>query len=172
MKKRILFLLCFCLFAAISIFAQTKTVTNADLDKFRAKRVQAERDYRENYARLGFPSPEELDRQIEKSRIEREELSARLRSERLERERAEAIRAEIARIEGRINYLESIDTSRIDSGFYTYGNRYFYDPYFRKRRRHTSIRQNIGNGIPVVDYYGAGSAPANMNVPPSSTWKQ
>ena len=42
---------------------QVRTVTNSTLQKFQEKRLAAERDYRDNYARMGFPSPEELDRQ-------------------------------------------------------------------------------------------------------------
>ena len=67
MKKRLLFVLCSIFVAANLTAAQTKTVTNSDLEKYRQKRLQAERDYRENYAKLGFPSPEELERQIEQA---------------------------------------------------------------------------------------------------------
>lgn len=89
MKLKILLLTCFSLIAASTIFAQqAKTVTNADLEKYKNKRIQAERDYQENYAKMGFLSPEELQKQIEKSRVEREALSARLTAERLQREQA------------------------------------------------------------------------------------
>ena len=70
--------------------AQTKTVTNADLAKFAEKRVNAEREYRENYERLGMPSPEELEKQNAVDAAEREELSRRLRAERIQREAIEA----------------------------------------------------------------------------------
>ena len=87
MKLRILLFACFSIASASATFAQqAKTVTNADLEKYRNKRVQAERDYEANYARMGFPSPEELQKQIEKSRVERDALSARLTAERLQRE--------------------------------------------------------------------------------------
>ena len=36
----------------------TRSVTNADLAKFRDRRVAAEQEYRDNYERLGMPSPE------------------------------------------------------------------------------------------------------------------
>jgi hypothetical protein len=72
--------------------AQTKAVTNADLETYRQNRLKAEREYRENYAKLGLPSPEELDKRREQSRIETEQLSAKLRAARLERERIEAER--------------------------------------------------------------------------------
>ena len=86
MKKRLWFILVFSFIAAVSVSAQNRTVTNEDLEKFRQKRLAAERDLRENYERLGFLSPANLERQIEKSRVERAELAARLRAENLERE--------------------------------------------------------------------------------------
>ncbi|MGI8556207.1 MAG: hypothetical protein ACR2LT_07620 [Pyrinomonadaceae bacterium] len=61
MKKQILLILSLSLGISGLTFAQaTRTITNADLEKFRQKREQAERDYNENYQRLGMPSPEEL----------------------------------------------------------------------------------------------------------------
>ena len=38
----------FILTATIAAFAQTKTITNADLEKYKQQRLAAERDYREN----------------------------------------------------------------------------------------------------------------------------
>src|SRR5688572_22618088 len=35
--------------------AQTPTVTNAELEKYRAKRVAAEEELRQKYAEMGFP---------------------------------------------------------------------------------------------------------------------
>lgn len=87
MKKRLWFILALTFIAAAQAAAQVRTVTNADLEKFRQTRLAALKDYRENYERLGFPSPEELDRQIEQNRVERAELAARLREENLERAR-------------------------------------------------------------------------------------
>lgn len=78
----------------VAVSAQVKTVTNADLEKFRQERLKNEKDYRENYARLGLPSPEELQRRNEQSAKERTELSNRLRAERLEQERREALAAQ------------------------------------------------------------------------------
>ena len=85
MKKQFLLLAGFVFIFANGASAQTKTVTNADLEKFRQKRVQAEADYRENYQKLGLPSPEELDKQREQNRRELAELSARLQRENFER---------------------------------------------------------------------------------------
>jgi hypothetical protein len=97
MKVRIVFLICF-VGASVSLAAaQAKSVTNTDLEKYKTERVKAEADLRENYARLGFASPEELARRNEQSAKETAELAARLRAERLERERIEAERALAAR---------------------------------------------------------------------------
>ncbi len=93
MRFKIAVLMCF-VFAAVSVMAQTqtkaKTITNADLEKYRQARLTAEREYRENYERLGMPSPAELERRREQSRIETERLSEKLRDNELERERLNA----------------------------------------------------------------------------------
>ncbi|HSK72353.1 MAG TPA: hypothetical protein VK892_11690, partial [Pyrinomonadaceae bacterium] len=123
MKRQIALFLGLIFSVSSLTFAQTKTITNADLEKQRQKRVQAEREYRENYKKLGFPSPEELERQIEESRIEREELSARLRAEKDEQEdslqaQANALRAEIASVEAQIAYLRSAASGYSDRRLY------------------------------------------------------
>ena len=108
----------------------SRTVTNTDLDRFKQQRLAAEREYRENYAELGFPSPEELDRQMEQSRIEREELSAKLREERIERERVAVDRV---RAEAELAAAYSADQPPADDsyqsfyGVTSYGG---YGPYF------------------------------------------
>ncbi len=96
MKVNLLLVVLVGLLVSIPAAAQGRRVTNAELEKFKQKRLQAEKDYVENYARMGFPSPEELQKQLEKSRVEREALSARLAAERIAREQAEA-EAEAAR---------------------------------------------------------------------------
>src|SRR5688572_19744694 len=72
---------------AVTSFGQVRTVTNSTLSKFQQKRLAAERDYRENYARMGFPSPEELDRQRAEDMAATIELSQQLKQDRLERDR-------------------------------------------------------------------------------------
>lgn len=89
MRVRLTGLFFVILATGLSVFAQSRTVTNADLEKYRQERLKAEREYRENYERLGMPSPEELERQREKSRIETEQLADKLRREATERERLE-----------------------------------------------------------------------------------
>ena len=87
---KILFFVCVLLSGVIAVTAQSKVVTNTDLDKYRAEREKATADYIENYAKRGQPSPEELDRRNEQSRKELSEVSAKIWLERQERERREA----------------------------------------------------------------------------------
>ncbi|HEY0658675.1 MAG TPA: hypothetical protein VGD05_09385, partial [Pyrinomonadaceae bacterium] len=106
---------------------KTKTVTNADLEKFRQKRLQNEREYRENYEKLNFPSPDELARQREQSRLENEETIIRRKEERLENEndfaaRASALRSEMISVEAQINYVLSLfPANRPPTSYYTGG---------------------------------------------------
>ena len=92
MKRNLLFFVVFLSVAAGLVIGQTRTVTNADLEKFRQERLKNEKDYRENYARLGFPSPEELQRRSEQSSKETSELAAKFRAEERERQRLERSR--------------------------------------------------------------------------------
>lgn len=94
MTKKLSIIFCLATLSAAVSVAQTKVVTNADLARYKTERLNAERDLRENYARLGFASPEEMAKREAASREEMFDLSARLRRERLEREarRAEAQR--------------------------------------------------------------------------------
>jgi hypothetical protein len=64
-----------------------RTVTNADLAKFRDRRVAAEQEYRDNYERLGMPSPEELIAIRDRDMADRLELAQQLRQARIEKER-------------------------------------------------------------------------------------
>ncbi len=131
MKMRICFLICFILGSVVAAASQTKTVTNFDLEKYAAERVKAEKNLRENYARLGFASPEEMARRNAADAKEREELSARLRQERLERERAaaevEQLRVQQARYDA---YIRSLSYGRRTqdnySGYLDYGYSYGY----------------------------------------------
>ncbi|MBX3266818.1 MAG: hypothetical protein KF831_08950 [Acidobacteria bacterium] len=127
--RKCLFLLLFGLMLApFSAEAQTRTVTNADLEKFRSERLEAERQYRQNYERLGLPSPEELERRRTESAHERDELSARLRAERIQREQfaAMASRAAAER-EGSVVIIENGRQQVVGYGVYGY-------PVYRNRR--------------------------------------
>lgn len=126
MKQRSLFIFCLIFTVAGFAAAQTRSLTNADLEKYRQDRLKAEADYRASYARLGLSSPEELDRRREQSRIDTERLSAKLREERLERERIEARREADERYAA--DYYRSatveVVTETNDPGyFWSYGRR-------------------------------------------------
>lgn len=86
---KILLFVCVLLSGLSVVSAQSKVVTNTDLDKYRTEREKAAAEYQANYAKRGMPSPEELDKRNERDRRESAELSARIRAERLERERRE-----------------------------------------------------------------------------------
>ena len=160
MKAAISLTFVFFLIAGMSVQAQRKSVTNTDLEKFRQKRLQAEQDYKENYEKMGFPSPEELQRKIEQSNDERFELAARLGAERLERERL-AIERERLGIERENLALERQTLNPAGPGpFYDGypgypGGIYLGRPYrgFRGSRFGRTYT-NVGNGIPLVNYYG------------------
>jgi len=90
MNARIIIFSLVCLGLAGVVSAQTHTVTNLDLEKYRQQRLQADRDYRENYERLGMPSPNEIEKRLAEKRAEMDRLSDRFRDERLETERVAA----------------------------------------------------------------------------------
>ncbi|HLM02627.1 MAG TPA: hypothetical protein VK400_16355 [Pyrinomonadaceae bacterium] len=116
MKERILLILSLILVLTATpgfVSAQTratKTVTNADLEKFRQKRLEAEADYRANYEKLGMPSPEELERREAERRRWHAEFSERAEAERAQSEnyflaRADELKTQIASVDAQINYL-------------------------------------------------------------------
>ena len=76
--------------AVVYLNAQTPTVTNADLEKYRQRRVAAEAELAQKYAQMGFPSPVELERQRNRDYWDKIEYAEKLQKERLEREKKEA----------------------------------------------------------------------------------
>ncbi len=74
MRKKLLFCFCITLLTVTPGSAQGRQITNLDLQKYRDARVAADKELGENYEKLGFPSPEELERRREKSRVETERL--------------------------------------------------------------------------------------------------
>ncbi len=138
MKQRLLFI--FCLIVGMSgyVVSQTRTVTNADLEIYRQERLNAEREYRENYARRGLSSPEELELRNEQSRKEAAELSAKLRAESLERQRFAAQTEEIGRAANGF-----YPQTQIYAQPYIYGSGYFlqYGRLYRFPTRRNSYQQ-------------------------------
>jgi hypothetical protein len=90
MIQKLLFVFCLIAILSLGTWAQARrTVTNADLERYKQTRIVAERELREDYVRLGFPSPEVRERRDAESRQQMFDLSARLKAERLESERQE-----------------------------------------------------------------------------------
>ncbi len=119
MKTRILLFIGLIFIAANAATAQKRVVTNEDLEKYRQKRVAAERDLRENYERLGFPSPEDRQKQIEQSNAERSALSARLEVENARREQLNLER------ENAVNERQNRNTQRQTQSNQNYSGDYF-----------------------------------------------
>ncbi len=168
MKMRLMFVLLLSFTAIASVAAQNnRTVTNEDLEKYRQKRLAAERDYRENYERMGFPSPEELQRQIEQSRVERSRLAARLEAEKIQRDQLnlETERAEAEARRANLQYqTPNYQTYQSDyfsnfgypsigyGGFLTFPN---FGGYYNRGYRggnYDSYRRGNFNNQPRVEY--------------------
>lgn len=126
MKKHFVVFLSLIFSVSSVAFAQTRTVTNRDLEKFRQKRLQAEQQYRENYEKMGFPSPDELERKRLEDQRDLIEFSQRLEVSRLQREAAQAA-AENQAILARNQYLQS---QLYNSGYPASGYYYGYSPYY------------------------------------------
>lgn len=95
------------------------TVTNADLEKYRQKRLTDAREYRETYVAKGLPSPEEIERREEQRLKDTEALSAVLRAEWLERDRVTAT-IEAQRAASRSFYVPGNEVFPRDNTIYWY----------------------------------------------------
>lgn len=125
MTQKLLFVLCFMTTMVAICSAQAQTVTNFDLEKYRQDRIKAETDLRVNYARLGFPSPEEMALRNAQSAKEAEELSARLQKEELTRERLEIERTAAERRAAQY-YYQAPQQPQILPGYYDAGYTYYW----------------------------------------------
>ena len=126
MVRKLFFVFCLILMVSCVVAGQARAVTNSELDKYRQDRLKAETELREDYAKLGFPSPEELARRSEQSRAETEKLSKRLRADRLERERMQARREEVARFTAyyRATHVEAVRRDFAPEYYWSYGIKY------------------------------------------------
>jgi hypothetical protein len=158
------------LICAGGVLAQ-RTITNADLDKYRVQREAADRDYRENYAKMGFPSPEELRRQLAEDRIANERLVERLSQDRIERERiaSEAFRDQQMRESQTVTQPSPEYREYYYNGYgvYGYGYPYPYYPYYGNRYPRRNRQQlpsgSVGGGM----YWPNGSPPPPIRqIPP------
>lgn len=141
-------------------FAQTQTVTNADLERFREKRLQAEREYRENYARLGMPSPEQIEKQREEDVSRIVEIGDRLRRERLEREIRSIELATLAARNSAQGVVYQPVIVREQSGYF-YGTTFYRGrPHWQKwpRSRQPVIWRAAGGMV----YWEPGSRPSSI----------
>ena len=159
MKRAVLWAV-IALAAAVPAFSQraVRTVTNADLEVYRQERLRAERDYAANYDKMGFPSPEELKAQIEKSRLEHEALAARLAAERLQREQMEMELYKPLPPPDQENIYIVPQQER--PNYYGYPGGIF-DPWYRypgRYRRFPRFDQYTwprgGNGVPILPPFG------------------
>ena len=134
-------------------YGQGQTVTNATLEKFQKQRLAAERDYKENYERMGFPSPEELDRQRDADLKAKIELAEQLRQARLEKEQLELERQNLALENSRLQYEAAVDEPTGVYGGYWGGfaGSVGHDRFGRSRSRYP-FRNYPGNRLrPTVD---------------------
>lgn len=144
----------------VTAAAQAKTVTNADLEKFRLRRLQAERDLREFYKRIGL-TPEEVAKREAENAKEREALSLALRRQRLEREQAEAP-AQIIVIP-QYSFLVPQPPAFNFSSYFLYGNRLYPNPKIWTRPFGSSIQWRA---TPFEIIYEPGNYSSNVWPPP------
>lgn len=155
---------------SVSVFAQTKTVTNEDLEKFRQQRVESEKQLKEKYAELGFPSPAQIEKQNAERRAAMEQVSDELRQRNAQAQneiitQANELRAQIASVEAQINYLRNQQnpsgvykggTATI-TGYLPYGGYGGYGRYGGFRGNRTPLRQisRLPQNMRTVQEYGA-----------------
>lgn len=153
------------LLLTVCSFAQddpARTITNSDLEKYRAARVKADEDYRQNYQRLGLSSPEELERR-EAERMERlTELSSQLEAKRRQREYLELLAAAAAN--GANNEPQIVYLSADDPAFYSdYSGGFAPFYFFKGRRNFGSSGDGFGPNVQMVrDQAGMFNSPAQL----------
>lgn len=120
--------------SSVSISAQTRhTITNLDLEKYKDSRVAAEKELRENYASLGFRSPEERAKSEAADAVALTALSEKLRAERVSQEQASAAseawaayyRGRAAIQNGSVVYVPQ--QTGLYYGYVYYGNRWHFN---------------------------------------------
>lgn len=135
----------FFVFCVIFLFAgflsAQRTVTNSDLEKYKQQRLEADKEYHDNYQRLGMPSPEELEKRREASRAETERLYDKLRAERLEAARLNAIEAAAAAQMSRSTQFVPFPVPYGDRGYGFYSN-----PGFLRFNRRGRVNQGYAAG--------------------------
>jgi DNA segregation ATPase FtsK/SpoIIIE-like protein len=134
MKKLLIFLLTILCFAA-NATAQTKTITNADLEKYRKERLRNDPDDERERLRRNLPSREAEEQARQQRAAETNELANRIRAREAEiqnywQTQAFELRSEIAAVEAQINYVrERVGEIPPPQTYYAVGyNPYFYSP--------------------------------------------
>jgi hypothetical protein len=153
MKLSLLLILCILTISAVAAFAQTRTVTNFELEKYRQQRVQAEKDLRENYEKLGFSSPEERAKRDAEQRLASQQLAERLERERIEREEADAAAQRDAANPPQQIYFQS------EPVYPGYGGSLFYSSPGRDR-----FRGRFQSRVPLGYFAGGAFWPAPSSV--------
>lgn len=116
-----------------------RQITNADLERLRARRLESEKAYEQRRRALGLPSMEEMRRQQEREaeqtlEVIRPRVAVEESREAYWRARANGLRAEVAAVEAQIHYLQSrlgeFSNSSIASvgPFIGWGNRRVFAP--------------------------------------------
>lgn len=124
-----------CLITACAVLVASgqgkqRTITNADLETYRAERLEAERELRENYNELGFESPEVRAERLEAEARERAELAERLSIERMEAEERAYQQQTTTVVYPDVSGWDSVPRYR--PYFYSFG--YRWAPYYRTYR--------------------------------------
>jgi hypothetical protein len=137
--------------AVISASAQTKTVTNQDLEKFRQQRVESERELKEKYAALGT-SLEEVEQQSRQRRAAMEEYSTQLRLWRIAAENAKAAVAQSNALNRQNDSYDEAEVVYVSGfGYLPYA---VYAPYgWRKDRSGLRHLRNLPPNMRTVQEY-------------------
>lgn len=120
-----------------AVFAQNappRVVTSADLAKYKHAREKADEDYRNNYARRGMPSPEELEkRQVERQQ-QLDESTEQAEKERRQAEYMRALSAQYAQSQPQIIYVTSQENNNRGVYYWYPGSPFYYNqPIFPYR---------------------------------------
>lgn len=115
--------------------AQVKTITNADLEKYRLARLKNDPDDERERQRLGLPSRAEEEQARKRRAMETSKIAEQIRRREAEAQnywqaQASELRSEIVAVEAQINYLRArIGEIPPPQTLYAVGyNPYFYSP--------------------------------------------
>ena len=174
--RRSIFVLCLLTLFSGFALGQAKTVTNADLEKYRQKREAGERNLKAYYAKKGLSEADVAKQEAEDAEA-REMLSARLRAERLERERLELERLEREAAPPQVNVYVP-QQERNNNGYFVYENQYNpYYPYYpnynpygfpRNRRYENTGPRWRATPMGIIVESGGSTAPVQQNPQPST----